>query len=120
MVGFHLTRLLHNRQIESKCSRLSTERFKRSAFGLVAFYNALPQWLVEVCCTNTFQRVVQRAVMRTSRSGTSWYLWIREGWKQMSCNQFDAAFSKSDARESNSRHAHFEEFVDGESTSESE
>ena len=91
-IGFHLTRLSHTRQIDTKCTRLSTERFKRSAYGLVAFYNALPQWLVDISSTNTFQRVVQKAVIRISSSSeTNWHLWIRDGWKQRTCNQLDAA-----------------------------
>ena len=47
-IGFHLNRPSHNRQLLTPCTRLSTEKFKRSIFGIVSFYNALPQWVVDV------------------------------------------------------------------------
>ena len=62
----------------------------------------------DISSTSTFQRVVQKAVMRSASSETNWLLWIREGRKQRSCNQLDAAFSKSDARESSTTgHVYF-------------
>ena len=89
-------------------------------YGLVAFYNALPQWLVDISGTNVFQRVVQKAVVRLSKRNVNWHLWIRDGWKNMTCQQFDAAFLKLDIREKNAKPTAFEQFMEGDSASDVE
>ena len=89
-------------------------------YGLVAFYNALPQWLVDISGTNVFQRVVQKAVVRVSRRNVNWHLWIRDGWKHMTCQQFDVAFLKLDIREANVKPTAFEQFMEGDSASDVE
>ena len=89
-------------------------------FGLVEFYNALPQWVADISQTNVFQRVVQRALIRISLRNENWPSWIRNGWKDMSCGQFDAAFSKDDLREVASANTEFEQFVEVDSSSDAD
>jgi hypothetical protein len=114
-VGFHLNRVSHGRQLHTECSQLSTDRFKRSIFGLVSFYNSLPEWVVHLPEVSVFQRVIQKAVLRRANQIDNWHIWLRSEWKSMSCNKFDAAFSKSDI-ECKVETGAAGEFIDGDSS----
>jgi hypothetical protein len=115
-VGFHLTRVSHGRQLHTDCSRLSTDRFKRSIFGLVSFYNSLPEWVVYLSSISVFQRVIQKAIQRLSHHNDNWQIWLRSDWKNMSCDRFDATFSKADIQESRNRTEAADAFFDRESS----
>ena len=41
-----------------------TAVLRRSTFGLVSVWGALPAWVVDTTITNTFQRLLQQCLMR--------------------------------------------------------
>jgi hypothetical protein len=95
-VGFHLNRPSHKRQILTPCTRLSTEKFKRSVYGIIAFYNALPQWVVEIPSTQVFQGVLQKAVLRFSAKSDRWPKLLKSEWMNIQCATLDELFRKED------------------------
>ena len=95
-----MLRRSHDRQLKLECTRLSTNRFKRSVFGLVALFNALPQWVVEIPQTKDFQRVLQGAVKRSAiRGNAEWADVLKYGWQTMSHDRVDSLFQRSDLRQ---------------------
>ena len=64
---------------------------------------------------SVFQRVIQKAVLRRANQIDNWHIWLRSEWKRMSCNQFDAAFSKADI-ECKVETGAAGEFIDGDSS----
>ena len=95
--GFRLTRASHKKQLQTLCTPFSTERLRRSIFGMVELFNALPEWVVEVPNVKLFQKVLQKGVLRHSASyPETWQNLLRDGWKQLTCLRFDSTFAKSD------------------------
>ena len=62
-------RPLHNRQIFTHCKYNATEVMKKSVFGLVHCYNALPQNVVNMPSVKMFQRHLQLALLKFARTG---------------------------------------------------
>ena len=86
-------RPLHNKQLHTPASFLSTEVMKRSLFGLARCYNFLPQELVAKHNVKLFQRSLQWGLRRHAESGAhNWQTLFSEGWKSLPRTAFDRVF----------------------------
>ena len=83
----------HNRQLLDRIVASSTDALRRSIFGMVQWYNALPQFVVDqpnICC---FQRALQTAVSRQAFIGsTSWQDVFSDGRRYASLLRFQSLF----------------------------
>ena len=95
-VGFHLTRVSHSKQLQTPCTAFSTERMKRSVYGLVDFYNSLPSWIVSIPTVSLFQRILQGGAFRFSQRSESWKTLFTREWRTLSCHALDNLFQRSD------------------------
>ncbi len=66
----------HNRQLFDRVTASSTEQLKKSFFGMVQCYNALPQHVVNHQSVSSFQRELQDSMMRRAAEGF-------DGWQQI-------------------------------------
>ena len=65
-------------------------------YGIIAFYNALPQWVVEIPTTQLFQGVLQKAVLRFSGTADRWPKLLKSEWMNIQCSTLDELFRKED------------------------
>ena len=83
----------HNRQLFDRIVASSTDALRRSIFGMVQCYNALPQFVVDqpnICCV---QRALQTAVSRQAFIGsTSWQDVFSDGRRYASFLRFQSLF----------------------------
>ena len=70
-------RPLHSKQLYTHATFPSSQVFKRSTFGLVHCYNALPQRLADLDAVKTLQRCRQAALLRLAELGA-------EDWPKLS------------------------------------
>ena len=61
----------HSKQLLDRVSASSSDQFKRSLFGMVQCYNALPQWVVEKTSVSAFQRALQKFVIHRVQEGAA-------------------------------------------------
>ena len=73
---FQLRATFHDKQIHDRVHANSTDQFRRSIFGMVECYNALPQRFVDSKTVKRFQGDLQRAVMRRVSEGY-------DGWRDI-------------------------------------
>ena len=86
-------RPLHNRQLQTPCSRSSTEQMKRSLFGVARCYNLLPQDLVDTNSVKLFQRRLQWGLRKCADSGLEdWKLLFSDVWRRGPRQNFDVHF----------------------------
>ena len=79
----------HNRQLLDRVSASSTEVFRRSIFGTVQCYNALPQNVVDRPSVSSFQRALQAALSHQAELGASnWQGMFSDGRRYASALRF--------------------------------
>ena len=66
----------HDHQLHDRVDNHSSSLFKRSIFGMVSCYNALPQRFVEAPSVKPFQSGLQRAIMKLASGG-------HDGWQEV-------------------------------------
>ena len=59
----------HSMQLVGRVHARSSEQFKRSIFGMVQCYNALPQCIVDEATVSSFQKRIHQGVMNRIRNG---------------------------------------------------
>ena len=57
----------HSKQLVDRVHARSSEQFKRSIFGMVQCYNALPQCIMDEGTVSSFQKGIQQGVMNRIR-----------------------------------------------------
>ena len=67
----------HDKRFVHRIQSYSTDQFRRSAFGMVQCYNALPQRIVDVKTVKLFQRHLQMALVDNVQRGA------REEWQEV-------------------------------------
>ena len=73
--NFATTEVFHSRALHDPIEPTHPVMLKRSLFGLIAIYNRLPQELVEVESTQSFQRKLQRLARDAAVDGDAhWHL----------------------------------------------
>ena len=72
----------HDKQLSDPVTSASSEQFKRSIFGMIQCYNALPQRIVDFKTVKLFQRSLQASVTERARQG-------HEGWQDISLMDAD-------------------------------
>ena len=83
----------HNRQLLDRVTATSTGQFKRSIYGMVQCYNALPQHIVNHKSVKAFQRALQLGLTRRAKQGyEGWQMIFTEGRQYSSLLQFQAFF----------------------------
>ncbi len=83
----------HNRQLFDRVTASSTEQLKKSFFGMVQCYNALPQHVVNHQSVSSFQRELQDSMMRRAAEGfDGWQQIFSVGRKYASILRFQAFF----------------------------
>ncbi len=82
----------HNRQLLDRVSATSTEQFKKSIFGMVQCYNALPQWIADKPTVSAFQRCLQTCIKQRAVAGTEWSEIFSIGKRYASVLKFQAFF----------------------------
>ena len=83
----------HDKQLFDRVDARSSEQFKRSAFGMVQCYNALPQSAVDILSVKSSQRNLQLALMAGVRRGhEDWQSLFQEGRRYASLIQFQRFF----------------------------
>ena len=83
----------HNRQLLDRVSAYSTDVFRRSIFGTVQCYNALPQNVVEKPSVSSFQRALQAALSHQAELGASnWQGMFSDGRRYASALRFQSLF----------------------------
>ncbi len=84
----------HNKQLLDRVSRRSTDQLRRSIYGMVQCYNALPQRIVDSKSVKAFQRALQLGVTHRAREGyAGWQKIFVEGRHYASLLQFQAFFN---------------------------
>ena len=84
----------HSRQLLDRVKASSTDVFRRSIFGMVQCYNALPQFVVDAPNISCFQRELQAAVGNLVRRGrANWQDVFSDGRRYSSLQRFQLAFS---------------------------
>ena len=96
-------RPLHNKQLSTHASFLSSEITRRSLFGLVHCYNRLPQTVVDARTVRAFQGRLQGALLEYGRSRAGYpssplapWDWPRlysTGWKALPRTELDLLFA---------------------------
>ena len=83
-------RPLHSEQLCTQATFASSHAFKRSIFGLVFCYTALPQRLADLDTVKTFQRCLQAALLRLAELGAGdWPKLYSNVWKRFPRNKLD-------------------------------
>ena len=83
----------HNRQVLDFCDvHFRTDMFRRSAFGYVSVYNALPQHVIDSVSVKCFQHKLQAAVFHCISGGTRWEDFLQHSDRQRSFLQFQSFF----------------------------
>ena len=84
----------HNRQLHEHFQFRSTDAIRRSAFGYVFVFNALPQVVVDLR-VKLFQRCLQLNVLRQAKRDPScqWPSFLRVGLRSRSVRDFQSCFS---------------------------
>ena len=91
--GFRERHLRHNRQLHDYRHGSDYMIFQRSIFGLVNAYNLLPQYVVDVESTHTFQHHLQRALKAaTTIDDFVWKTLLSVGVRRMSVSRFHELF----------------------------
>ena len=86
-------RALHDRQLGTPATHASSQTLKRSLFGLVHCYNALPQSVVAAKCVKTFQRALQAALSKLAAANyPHWHTLYSGGWRRFPRTKLDALF----------------------------
>ena len=85
----------HSKQLVDRVHARSSEQFKRSIFGMVQCYNALPQSIVDEATVSSFQKRIQQGVMNRIRNGQvdNWQNIFRDGRRYSSLLRFQAFFT---------------------------
>ena len=73
---FNLRTDFHNKQLFDRVDASSTQQFRRSIFGIVGCYNALPQRIVDYQTVKQFQSALQAAVVRQISANNA-------GWREI-------------------------------------
>ena len=85
---------LHNRQLGTPATPMSSEIMKRSLFGTCRCYNRLPQALVDVGSVKLFQRNLQIGLRKFAQSGSrEWHNLFSKEWRFLSRQRFHALFA---------------------------
>ena len=84
----------HDKQLLDRVHARSSEQFKRSIFGMVQCYNALPQDIVNQDSISGFQQRLQLGVMNRIREGrvNNWQNVFRDGRSYASLIRFQSFF----------------------------
>ena len=83
----------HNKQLVDRVHAYSTEQFKRSIFGMVRCYNALPQDVVDEKSVKSLQRRLQLSLLERARAGyEGWQDVFSDGLRYQSLLRFQAFF----------------------------
>ncbi len=83
----------HNKQLLDRIHAHSTDQLKRSIFGMVQCYNALPQMVVDEKSVKGFQRQLQQALVARVRVGhEGWQDVFSDGRRYASLLRFQAFF----------------------------
>ena len=84
----------HHLQVQERYVFNSTDVIKRSAFGLVPVYNALPSCVVGLR-VRRFQSSLQRAILRraTAHPDSNWSAFLRLSLREMSVQMFQVWFT---------------------------
>ena len=86
-------RPLHSRQLGTHATFLSSTVFKRSAFGLVHCYNALPQGVADLETVKAMQRHLQATLLKLAEQGAEdWPRFYSNGWKRLPRTKLDTLF----------------------------
>ena len=86
-------RPLHRRQLGTSATHTSSLTLKRSLFGLVHCYNALPQKAVDATSVKCFQRTLQRALCKLAAAHRpGWQTFYAGGWKRLPRTKLDELF----------------------------
>ena len=87
--------LRHDRQMSDYISRGGhTEVLRRSTFGLVTVWNALPAWVVDTTSTKTFQRLLQQCLINraVNNADTDWPHFFLTDARVMTSRTFQQLF----------------------------
>ena len=85
---------LHNRQLGTPATPMSSEVMKRSLFGTCRCYNRLPQALVDVGSVKLLQRNLQIGLRKFAQSGSrEWHNLFSKEWRFLSRQRFHALFA---------------------------
>ena len=91
----NLRATFHDKQLYDRVDAHSTDQFRRSIFGMVECYNALPQSFVVAKTVKQFQGDLQRAVMkRVSEGYDGWREIFSVGRRYASVLRFQAFFER--------------------------
>ena len=84
----------HNKQFVDRISARSSEQIKRSIFGMIQCYNALPQHIVDEPTVSAFQKRFQLGIMARVKSGDheNWQHIFRDGRRYASLLRFQLFF----------------------------
>ena len=83
----------HDKQLHDRISTSSTDQFKRSIFGMIPCYNALPQEFVDISSIKAFQKKLQTSLIHQARSGhISWQDVFSDGRRHASLLRFQSFF----------------------------
>ena len=83
----------HNKQLADRVTARAAEQFKRSIFGMVQCYNALPQQFVDPKSVKVLQRHLQAAVASLASEGFDrWQSIFSVGCSYASVGSFQAFF----------------------------
>ena len=86
-------RPLHSKQLYTHATFSSSHAFKRSMFGLVHCYNALPQRIADSNTVKTLQRCLQAALLRLAELGAEdWPRLYSSAWKRFPRTKLDELF----------------------------
>ena len=84
----------HDRQLGTPASFMSSDRMKRSMFGLCRCYNLLPQELVSLPSVKLLQRHLQMGLRRCAQTGSEdWHELLSQKWSRLPRQDFHALFS---------------------------
>ena len=84
---------LHDKQLVDRVSAGSSQQFKRSIFGMVQCYNALPQRLVDLKSIKSLQSALQKGIIHRAQLGhDGWQNTFVDGRKYASLLQFQRFF----------------------------
>ena len=84
----------HDRQLGTPASFMSSDRMKRSMFGLCRCYNLLPQELVSLPYVKLLQRHLQMGLRRCAQTGSEdWHELLSQKWSRLPRQDFHALFS---------------------------
>ena len=84
----------HNKQFVDRINARSAEQIKRSMFGVIQCYNALPQHIADEPTISAFQNSLHLGIMARVKSGDreNWQHTFRDGRKYASLLRFQLFF----------------------------